>query len=173
MWLCTVGPVDEIDVREEVLSLIRRHHQVLLKGQVLSSGLIQQMLDAFPECTPLLQVHWQSQLGHSWNPNADVCSVLYICCVTPTYFWGCHFICQILLWLIFFFFLQLVLYIFTLCIEFLIGAALFFPFFFIIILICNQAVTIEKSSWCQPVLSLKLFYEIGCINFFFANLILL
>ncbi|XP_064999470.1 uncharacterized protein LOC135633656 isoform X2 [Musa acuminata AAA Group] len=52
-----LGPVDEIDVREEVLSLIRRHHQVLLKGQVLSSGLIQQMLDAFPECTPLLQVH--------------------------------------------------------------------------------------------------------------------
>ncbi|THU62635.1 hypothetical protein C4D60_Mb01t07170 [Musa balbisiana] len=57
IWLCTVGPVDEIDVREEILSLIRRHHQVLLKGQALSSGLIQQMLDAFPECTPLLQVH--------------------------------------------------------------------------------------------------------------------
>ncbi|CAL9114888.1 unnamed protein product [Musa textilis] len=60
-----LGPVDEIDVREQILSLIRRRHQVLLKGQALSSGLIQQMLDAFPECTPLLQVHRQSQLGHS------------------------------------------------------------------------------------------------------------
>ncbi|KAG6487517.1 hypothetical protein ZIOFF_056104 [Zingiber officinale] len=51
-----LGFLEKIDLREEILLLLRRHHQVLLKSQAVSPNLVQQIMSLFPECTSL-QVH--------------------------------------------------------------------------------------------------------------------
>ncbi|XP_042427996.1 uncharacterized protein LOC122015265 isoform X2 [Zingiber officinale] len=51
-----LGFLEKIDLREEILLLLRRHHQVLLKSQAVSPNLVQQIMNLFPECTSL-QVH--------------------------------------------------------------------------------------------------------------------
>ncbi|WOL03237.1 hypothetical protein Cni_G11957 [Canna indica] len=52
-----LGSFDDIDVREAIFLLTKQHHQVLLKDQALPLGVIEQLLNAYPEYTLFLQVH--------------------------------------------------------------------------------------------------------------------
>ncbi|KAE9455022.1 hypothetical protein C3L33_13046, partial [Rhododendron williamsianum] len=54
-WLKLIRGLEDVDQQGIVISLITRHHQVLIQGQSLPPQVISSFLDAFPECNLVFQ----------------------------------------------------------------------------------------------------------------------